>query len=150
MRGHSTSLGAKFFKESSEFRVVKVEGSGKVTFILRSSSSIMETRRNGPEKSISLGSFWPSGWYLTLLPPVISFGQSGKEFFSQIHQIIVISVCHVEFTNGEFRVMGKIDTFVTENTSNFKTRSIPPTTSIFKKSSGRYEGTSPSSNHCDK
>lgn len=41
------------------------------------------------------------------------------QFFRHFHQVVHISIGHVEFTSGEFRVVGQVDTFVTELTPDF-------------------------------
>ncbi len=45
--------------------------------------------------------------------------QGAQHLFSQIHQIIVVCIRHIEFQHGEFRVMTNRDTFVTEVTVDF-------------------------------
>jgi hypothetical protein len=52
-----------------------------------------------------------------LKPTEYSF--TGNHGFRDIHQIVVIGICHIELACCEFRVVRQIDAFVTELSSNF-------------------------------
>ncbi|RUS17484.1 hypothetical protein BC937DRAFT_89921 [Endogone sp. FLAS-F59071] len=69
----------------------------------------MSTFLNGGVKSMSMtGPSAPCGWYCTLYPPR----------FGQVHEIVDVSVGHVELTRGELWVVCKIDPLVTELLAN--------------------------------
>lgn len=41
-----------------------------------------------------------------------------EQFLCDVHQVVVICICHVEFTGGELWIMSKIDAFIPELTSD--------------------------------
>ena len=44
---------------------------------------------------------------------------TGNHGFRDIHQIVVVGVCHIELARCEFWVVRQIDAFVTKLSSNF-------------------------------
>ena len=55
---------------------------------------------------------------LDLVGAVDGVDHLGDELFGHVHEVVVVRVGHVELTGGELRVMGKIDTLVTELAAN--------------------------------
>lgn len=43
----------------------------------------------------------------------------GEHVFSELHEVVVVSICHVKFENSELRVVSLIDTLVSEDSSDF-------------------------------
>jgi hypothetical protein len=65
--------------------------------------------------------------FVVLLIAVLNFVAAGKfhykatqEFFSEFHQIVIISICHVKLASGEFGVVSHVNTFITELLSNLE------------------------------
>lgn len=44
---------------------------------------------------------------------------AGNHGLRNLHEIVHVGVRHIEFTDGEFRVVGHVDTFVSEDSSDF-------------------------------